>query len=202
MGCHIIDPAFWALKLGHPTRVEATTTHYQPEVASETYPRASIVRYEFPARGDMPPVKLTWFDGRLMPPRPKDLEPGRRLEGNGALLHRRQGHDHARLARRRRRADHPGSEDEGLQAAGKDHPARQRRPGGHEQDWIRACKDGKPASSTFDYGGPLTEMVLLGVLAMRIKDTPLEWDPVNLKVTNNSEANKYVNPVFREGWTL
>ncbi len=86
MGCHILDPAFWVLKLGQPTRVEATTTHYQPEVASETYPRAAIIRYEFPARGDMPPVKLTWSDGRLMPPRPRDLEPGRRLDGNGALL--------------------------------------------------------------------------------------------------------------------
>jgi hypothetical protein len=86
MGCHIIDPAFWALKLGAPTRVEATTTHYPPEVASETSPRASIVRYEFPARGDMPPVKLTWLDGRLMPPRPKDLERNRRLEGNGAIF--------------------------------------------------------------------------------------------------------------------
>jgi len=73
---------------------------------------------------------------------------------------------------------------------------------GHEQDWVRACKDGKPASSTFEYGGPLTEMVLLGVLAMRLKDTVLEWDPVNLKVTNNDEADKYIRPAFREGWTL
>ena len=73
---------------------------------------------------------------------------------------------------------------------------------GHEQDWIRACKDGKPASSNFDYGGALTEMVLLGVLAMRVKDTPLEWDPWNLKITNNAEANKYITPVFREGWVL
>jgi hypothetical protein len=74
--------------------------------------------------------------------------------------------------------------------------------GGHEQDWIRACKDGKPASSNFDYGGPLTEMVLLGVLAMRLKDIPLEWDSTNMKVTNCDEAAKYVTPAFREGWTL
>jgi hypothetical protein len=81
-------------------------------------------------------------------------------------------------------------------------PRIPRGTSGHEQDWVRACKDGKPASSTFDYGGPLTEMVLLGVLAMRLKDTLLEWDPVNLKVTNNSEADKYIRPVFREGWEL
>ncbi|MEJ2702273.1 MAG: hypothetical protein P8Z79_07505 [Sedimentisphaerales bacterium] len=72
----------------------------------------------------------------------------------------------------------------------------------HERDWVRACKDGKPASSTFDYGGPLTEMVLLGVLAMRLKDTPLEWDSENMKVTNCDEADNYVNPAFRNGWTL
>jgi predicted dehydrogenase len=202
MGCHILDPVFWVLKLGHPTRVEATTTHYQPEVASETYPRAAVIRYEFPARGDMPPVKLTWFDGRLLPPRPKDLEPGRKLEGNGALLigdkgtimHGSHGAGGVRII--------PEVKMKAYQRPQKTIPRVKDGQGGHEQDWIRACKDGKPASSTFDYGGPLTEMVLLGVLAMRIKDTPLEWDPVNLKVTNNREADKYINPVFREGWTL
>ena len=73
---------------------------------------------------------------------------------------------------------------------------------GHEQDWIRACKNGKPASSTFDYGGSLTEMVLLGVLAMRFKDTPLEWDPEKMRITNHEPANQYINPTYREGWTL
>jgi predicted dehydrogenase len=202
MGCHILDPAFWTLRLGHPTRVEATTTHYQPEVASETYPRAAIIRYEFPARGDMPPVKLTWFDGRLLPPRPKDLEPGRRLEGNGALLigdkgtimHGSHGAGGVRII--------PEVKMKAYVRPDKTIPRVKGGQSGHEQDWIRACKDGKPASSTFDYGGALTEMVLLGVLAMRVKDTPLEWDSVNLKITNNSEANKYVTPVFREGWAL
>jgi predicted dehydrogenase len=202
MGCHILDPAFWTLKLGHPTLVEATTTHYQPEVASETYPRAAIIRYEFPARGDMPPVKLTWFDGRLMPPRPKDLEPSRRLEGNGALLlgdkgtimHGSHGAGGVRII--------PEVKMKAYKRPEKTLPRVKGGMSGHEQDWIRACKDGKPASSNFDYGGSLTEMVLLGVLAMRVKDTPLEWDPVNMKITNNSEANKYITPVFREGWVL
>ncbi len=202
MGCHILDPAFYALKLGHPARVEATTTHCDPEVAAETYPRASIVRYEFPARGEMPPVKLTWFDGRLLPPWPKDLEPGRRLAGNGALLigekgtimHGSHGAGGVRIIpeTKMRAYDRPAAT----------LPRVPRGAAGHEQDWVRACKDGKLASSTFDYGGPLTEMVLLGVLAMRLKDTPLEWDPENLKVTNCDEANQYVRPAFREGWTL
>ncbi|MBN2128894.1 MAG: Gfo/Idh/MocA family oxidoreductase [Sedimentisphaerales bacterium] len=199
MGCHILDPAFWALKLGSPTRVEAATTHYKPEIASETYPRASMVRYEFPARGDMPPVKLTWFDGRLMPPRPRDLEPGRNLGTNGALLmgdkgtimHGSHGAGGVRII--------PETK---MRAYGRPPKTLPRVKGGHEQDWVRACKDGKPASSNFEYGGTLTEMVLLGVLAMRLKNTPLEWDAANLKVTNCDEAAQYVKPVFREGWTL
>ena len=81
-------------------------------------------------------------------------------------------------------------------------PRVKRGSAGHEQDWIRACKDGKPASSNFEYGGPLTEMVLLGVLAIRFKNVPLKWDPVNVKVTNYDNANDLVNPPYRAGWTL
>jgi len=202
MGCHIIDPAFWVLKLGQPTRVEATTTHYQPDVAAETFPRASIIRYEFPARGDMPPVKLTWTDGRLMPPRPRDLEPGRRLDGSGALfigekgtiMHGSHGAGGLRII--------PETKMKAYKRPEKTLPRVKGGQSGHEQDWIRACKDGQPASSSFEYGGPLTEMVLLGVLAMRFKDAPLEWDPVNLKVTNLPEADKLIRPPFRDGWTL
>ncbi|MHC4193256.1 MAG: Gfo/Idh/MocA family protein, partial [Planctomycetota bacterium] len=86
MGCHIIDPAFWALELGSPTSISATTTHWQKEVSSQTFPRASIVRYEFPARGKKPPVKLTWSDGRLLPPIPDELEKGRKVPNSGAFI--------------------------------------------------------------------------------------------------------------------
>jgi predicted dehydrogenase len=202
MGCHILDASFWSLKLGSPTRVEATTTHYQPDVMNETYPRAAIIRYEFPARGDLPPVKLTWYDGRLMPPRPRELEPERKLASNGALLvgekgtimHGTYGGQDLRII--------PETKMKAYKRPAKTLPRVLGGMSGHEQDWIRACKDGKPASSNFEYGGPLTEMVLLGVLAMRFKDMPLEWDPVNMKVTNLEEANKFVKPTFREGWTL
>ncbi len=202
MGCHILDPAFWTLRLGHPTRVEASTTHYEPEVVSETYPRASIVRYEFPARGDMPALKLTWFDGRLLPPRPKDLEPGRRLGTNGALLigdkgtimHDSHGAGGVRII--------PESKMRAYKRPAESLARVKDGSGGHERDWVRACKDSKPASSSFEYGGPLTEMVLLGVLAMRLKDTPLEWDGATMRVTNNDEADKYIRPAFREGWAL
>ena len=199
MGCHILDPAFWALKLGQPSSVQATTTHWEERISSETYPRASIVRYEFPARGDMPPVKLTWYDGRLKPPIPKELELGRKLGTNGAIL---VGDNGAIM--------HGSHGAGGVQIIPKAKMKAYRRPpktiprvkGGHEQDWVRACKDGKPASSNFDYGGPLTEMVLLGVLAMRVKDEKLEWDGKNMKFTNNNKANEYLHIKYRDGWTL
>ena len=76
------------------------------------------------------------------------------------------------------------------------------RSKGHHQDWIEACKGGKAASSNFDYGGALTEMVLLGVLAMRVKNKRLEWDGKKMRVTNDDEANEYVNPPYRTGWSL
>jgi predicted dehydrogenase len=202
MGCHILDPAFWALELGPPTTVEATSTHYEPDVASETYPRACIVRYTFPARGNRPPVKLTWTDGRLLPPRPPELEPGRQLPGSGALLmgtkgtilHGSHGADGVRLIPESR-----------MQSYRRPPQTLRRVTGTHEGDWIRAIKEGSngaPPSSPFEYGGALTEMVLLGVLAIRLKDQRLEWDSRNLRFTNNEQANALLKIPYREGWTL
>ncbi len=202
MGCHILDPAFWALNLGHPTSVEATTTHYIPEISGETFPRASIIRYEFGGRGSMPPVKLTWYDGRLKPPIPGFLEPGRTLGDNGALLigtkgailHGSHGAGGARIV--------PESRMKEVGRPAAKIPRVQDGSAGHERDWLRACKTGKPASSTFDYGGALTEMVLLGVVAMRIKDQHLDWDAQNLKFRNCDEANLLVRPEYHNGWLL
>jgi hypothetical protein len=150
----------------------------------------------------MPPVKLTWYDGRLLPPRPKDLDSGRKLGTNGtvivgengSIMHGSHGAGGVRIIpeKKMRAYDRPPQT----------LPRVNGGSGGHEQDWVRACKDGNPASSSFEYGGPLTEMVLLGVLAMRLKNIPLEWDSENLKVTNCDEAAKYVKPEFHQGWTL
>jgi predicted dehydrogenase len=202
MGCHILDPAFWALDLGAPQTVQAATTHWEEEISSQTFPRASIVRYEFPARGNRPPVKLTWFDGRLMPPIPKELEAGRKLPASGAMLigdkgiivHGSQGAGGMRLV--------PESKMQDYERPGKTIP---RVPEGHEGDWVRACKEGKngrPASSQFDYGGPLTEMALLGMIAIRMKDQILEWDAQNLRFTNNKEATELLHIDYRDGWML
>jgi predicted dehydrogenase len=200
MGCHILDPAFWALKLGAPECVEASTTHYQKEVSDETYPRACIVRYQFPKRGNMPPVSLTWYDGRLLPPTPRDFGEGDKFERNGAILigekgsiiHKSHGAGAVRILPKKL-ADGYKQPPETLPRV---------KDAAHEQDWVRACKDGSPASSNFEYGGPLTEMVLLGVVAIRMKDRKLRWDSENLRITNDEEANALITPVFREGWML
>jgi predicted dehydrogenase len=202
MGCHILDPSFWALKLGHPLSVEATSTHFEREGSEETYPRASIVRYQFPARGAMPPVRLTWYDGRLKPPVPADFEPGQTLDSNGAVLigeegtivHKSHGAGDLTLLPKARR--------EAYQEPPPTLPRVKPGAGAHEQDWIRACKDGHPASASFEYGGPLTEMVLLGVIAIRMKDRRLEWDGESLRITNDPEADRLVTPTYRAGWTL
>lgn len=200
MGCHILDPAFWALDLGAPSTVQATTTHWEPEVSSETFPRASIVRYTFPARGALPPVALTWFDGRLKPPIPADFPSGMDIGTNGAILigdkctaiHGSHGAGGLRFY----------SKGNLHYEADPEQTIPRVKDGKHEQDWIRACKDGVPASSNFEYGGALTEMVLLGVLAMRAKDRVLEWDAAKLQITNDEKANALVNPPYREGWSL
>ena len=127
MGCHIVDPAFWALELGPPQSIEATSTHYEPAVASETYPRASIVRYSFPARGSRPPVKLTWYRRT-----PAAADPARARARSQAARQRRaadwrQGHDPARLARSRRRAPDSRDAHARLHAPAEDDPPGHRR---------------------------------------------------------------------------
>lgn len=202
MGCHILDPAFYALDLGHPDWVQAATTHYEAGVQDETYPRACVVTYQFPARGAMPPVKLTWYDGRLKPPLPAMLPGDFELPNNGALLvgekgvilHKSHGAGGAEIlpeSRRRAYTDPKPTI-----------PRVEQTSAPHEHDWVRACKDGKPASSSFEYGGPLTEMVLAGVLAIRMKDRRLEWDGESMTVKNVPEANALVNPPYRDGWVL
>jgi predicted dehydrogenase len=194
MACHIIDPVFWALKLSHPTSVRAITT----EVNSETAPLSSIVEYEFPARGEMPGVKLTWYDGGLMPPRPAELEEGRRMgSGNGGVLFvGEKGKLMCGCYAKNPRLI-PETRMQQFQRPAKTIP----RVEGHHQDWIRACKGGKPASSNFDYSGPLTEVVLLGNVAIR-SGKGLEWDGENMRVTNIPGANEYVRREYRSGWVL
>lgn len=193
MGCHIIDHPYWALKLGYPTSVEASSTH----IHSETAPLASLVTYHFPARGELPPVRMIWYDGGIKPPRPEELEAHEEWPVDGVLyvgdrgkiVHKSHGGKPSLL---------PLSRMRGFQRPDETLP---RIKGSHEQNWIDACKGGEPACSNFDYSGPLTEVVLLGNLAIRTEGHLL-WDGPNMRVTNNEAANQFVRREYRQGWKL
>jgi predicted dehydrogenase len=194
IGCHQFAPIFRALKLGYPTSVEASTSG----VNSETAPLASIVRYEFPARGDMPPVKLTWYDGGLMPPRPAELEDGRRYGGADSNLY--VGDKGKMLSHR--------LIPEARMKEYKKPPTTLPRSPGHHKEWLLACKGGPPARSNFELSGPMAEVVLLGNIAVRMGQTLYEkglklyYDGPNMRITNMPEANKYIRREYRKGWTL
>jgi predicted dehydrogenase len=216
MACHILDPVFWSLKLKYPVSVEASVVatrsakegdRWTEEVVnSETYPRASIVSYRFPARGDMPAVKVTWHDGGLLPEQPDGLEPGRRLqklgsEDSGSIFVGEKGTlvcgcygESPRLIPEERMKEY--------QKPPETLPRIPNGSDGHEQDWVRACKTGEPACSNFDYSGPLTEMVVMGNLAIRFPGQRLDWDGDNMKCTNLPQANEYVRRKYRDGWSL
>ncbi|MHC4068966.1 MAG: Gfo/Idh/MocA family protein [Planctomycetota bacterium] len=206
MACHNLDAPYWALNLGYPTSVEASASIYVPEVTwdkpvnTESYPRASIVRYEFPARGDMPPVKLTWYDGGLTPPRPAELEKGRQM-GNmfggvifigdkGKIMGGGHGGVGARIIPESKMKEY------------KRPPKTIARSVGHYVEWLNAIKTGQAAGSNFDYAGPFTEVVLLGNVALRMMHEKLDYDGPNMKVTNIPEANKYIHREYRKGWEL
>jgi len=193
IGCHSIDPIWRALKLKCPVSVEASCTL----VNNETYPVASMVTYNFGARGDMAPVKMTWYDGGLRPPRPKELKDGQQFGTNGTLFVGDEG----------KMFGYTIIPESLRKEFGKPPKVLDRSPG-HHQEWIDACKGGKPAGSNFDHAGPLAEAVLLGNVALRpeikkeLTNKSLLWDGPGLKFTNMPEANKYLHTEYREGWSL
>ncbi len=146
----------------------------------------------------MPPVTVTWYDGGLMPPRPEELEPERQMGGSdgGVLFVGDKGSLMCGCY-----GSNPQLIPEAKMKAYKQPPKTIPRSNGHHKDWINACKGGKPASSNFDYAGPLTEMVLLGNLAIRT-GKKLNWDGQNMRSANVPEANQYVHTQYREGWAL
>jgi hypothetical protein len=173
--------------------VEAYTTG----VNAETGPHGAIVYYQFPARGRRPAVRLTWYEGGLMPPQPEGFDTdlyetahsGVLFAGDeGAILHRHHAPRPILLPEKKFK-DYP------------DPPRTIARSKGHYVEWLDACKGGKPAMSNFDYAGPLTEMVLLGNLSMRTGQK-LSWDSTNLRSPDVPEANQYVHIPYRTGWQL
>jgi len=205
---------FWnALRLTYPTKISsslALATEIVPPAPGaarigsrkvkypETFPHAEIITFEFPARGSMPPLRLFWYDGGLRPPRPEGLDVSRAspdqyyVGDKGVLV--------------------PGSEG-GVRSSptlllvnGKPTeftppPKTIPRTIGHYQEWIAAAKGGKPANCNFDYACLFAETSLLGVIAART-GRDLEYDAGNMRFTNNADANQYLNPPYRSGWSL
>ena len=195
MGIHNLAPVFSALKLDAPTSLYASST----PVLTETVPVACTVHYQFPARGEMPPVKVHWYDGGILPPRPDELEDERDLDpedgiifvgDNGKMLVEGWGGERPRLIPETRNKSYRRP------------PQTLPRSVGHHQEWVQACKTGSPTRSNFAFAGPLTETVLLGALCVRLGGGKLIWDAANLRVTNEPEANQLLHPRYREGWTL
>ncbi len=197
-GCHTLDPAFWALDLGSPEKVLAATTNQLPKVQYDSFPTSSIITYWFPKRGNKPPVKLISYDGGIRPTWDERFH-GMNFGGNGAFLVSEKGiirhgsHGAGGLK------FHPFDASYTFENPT---PTIPRIEGGHQADWINACKTGKAASSNFNYGGPLTEMVSLGVLAGLLREQTITWDPKTMTVPDNDVANAILKPEFRKGWEV
>ncbi len=209
MGCQLLDVAFWGLDLGAAKTftVEAESTG----VNDETFPKASTIRYRFPARGDLPPVTLTWYDGGRQPTRPKQLPYLRELGSNGVIFH---GAEHTMMFGPTVFGTTPGQV--GPRTLPEFAEIKAKKPvkkiplvketnwttgSRHVQEWIAGCKSGKQPCASFDYTAPLTEMVLLGNAAL-MSGKPIEWDGERMRVTNDGSANRFVRSEYREGWSL
>jgi len=188
MGCHMLDLPFSALDLKCPLTVEAESAR---PAHRESAPGWLISKWTFPARGDLPPVELTWYDGGKRPPLQKehgmpDYPEGVLFVGSKGMLIADYGN--FKLYPEEQFADVRRPPLEPLSIH-------------HVQEWITACKTGSPTGTHFGYSGPLTETVLLGAVAYRAGEK-LEWDAVNMKATNCPEADQFIRREYRKGWEL
>ena len=217
-GCHNLDGPFMALRLGRPTSVEVLD---QYGGSSERFPLRNTIRWNFPARGAMPPVKVHWYDGyaddfdpttkddnaeaalaaQNRPPIVAELEKkyGRSLKNGGTIYVGDKGVMHT--------GNYCGSPrilpEEQHRATPVPAKTLERVRGTHQDDFMRACKDGKPACSNFDYSGPLTEMVLLGCLAEKAgPGKTVVWDAAKMQCPGMPELDPLIRRKYRPGWTL
>ena len=197
MGAHIIDQPYWALELGMPELVHASST----PLNDEAFPIASSVHYKFPANGNRGPVTLNWFDGGMMPARPEELEDGKQMGtgGGGMIFHGTEGKLMADVY-----GENPRFIPEtDIKDIGQPKKTMEYSPGIHEE-WVAAAKGNGDTSSNFTYAAALTETMLIGNMAIRFNDTKkkLQWDAENMQVKNLPEANEWLKSrrEFRPGW--
>ena len=188
-GCHYMDLPHWALGLSYPLTVEPVDG---PPVHPESTPPWLIVRYEYPARGEKPAVRLTWYHGGKQPAL---LSPEQAAKWKSGVLF--IGAKGMLLADYGRHVLLPERDFEGFKP-----PTPFLKDSiGHHKEWIEACKTGGPTSCRFDYSGPLTEAALLGNVAYRA-GRKLEWDWEHLKATDCPEADRYIHHHYRKGWKI
>jgi len=197
--CHVVDPVFWALDLGAPASIVAEADDWDPKTQGEVYPKGDHVTFEFAAKADHGPVTLHWYSGTRRMPRPADLEPSRKpvdigavvIGEKGSIMYGSHGAGGVRLI------------PETKMRAYKQPPQKLPRVRGHHADWLEAIRKGSKAGSDFAaYGGPLTELAMLGVIAIRFPGQKLIWDAANMRFGNFSDADALVNPPYRAGWKL
>jgi len=209
MGCQLLDVAFWGLELE-----KAAAFHVAAEsttAAGETYPAASTIRYRFPARGDLPPVEIIWHDGGRQPPRPDGLPYLREVGCNGITFF---GEEHTMMFGPTVFGTTPGQV--GPRTIPEFTPIEDRKPykkiptvedgdwtkgNRHIQEWIAACKTGRKPCANFESSAPLTEMVLLGNVAL-LSGKPIEWDSQKMQAGGDAGADRFIRREYRKGWTL
>jgi predicted dehydrogenase len=194
IGCHLMDVAFWALDLKYPTRISAEGG---PALDDDVTAEWIVATYDFPARGEKPAVKMTWYDPPKTPPMLSQWNLPPNLAGEGVMFIGEGGRmlftnygEHALLPQ--------------AQFANFTRPPQTiPKSPGHQAEWIDACLNGDPSatSTPFSYAGSLTEAALLGTIAYRAQK-PLEWDAANLRFTNAPDAEKLLSREYREGWSL
>ena len=185
MGCHYMNTPYRALKLGYPSRVAASTSRRY----AESFPLASIVTYDYPARDGLPELRVVWYDGGLRPPKPRELGLAD-LPDEGVLYIGDEGKmvfekilDPARAAK--------------FAAV----PCTLPRRAGTWGEWLDTCKGGERAGCDFAWSGPLTEFVLLGNIALRT-GKPIDYDAAALRITNAPEADALLRQPYHNGWSL
>jgi predicted dehydrogenase len=196
--CHVVDPVFWALDLGAPSTIQAQVKDYDVKTQGLAYPKGEIITYEFPANSKRGPVTMNWYSGTEHIPRPPELESDENpirtgavvMGDKGTIVYGSHGAGQVRLI------------PEAKMLAYKKPAPTIPRAQEHHLDWLNAIKNGTKAGSDFSYGGPLTEIALLGIIAVKMGGTKLEWDGRKARFKNCNEANQYINPAYRAGWKL
>ena len=191
MGAHLIDHPFWALELGLPTSVETVSTPYN----QATFPAATTTYYDFAARGSMPPVRLTWYDGALLPPRPEELG-DQALDKTGGVIY---------IGSKGKLMHETYGDNPRLLGALADTPAPPQKltriATNHELNWVEAAKGKGETSCPFAYASRLTETMLLGLVALKAGGK-IHYDGENMRITNNAAANDFLKREYPQGWTL